>query len=391
MIRFLVSLNVLVGALSIIGSLTSFILGEPVWGGALLVGSPLFAGIAISLYRRNPFGFYGGRTFGFLGLTFGLLQLIFGGVVPGFLGLLYGFMMVGGLYLNNFSGYQSRSPFMTSSFKKRSKGILKYPPAVTGLVIILMMCCSALFADYLAPYSPHKEFSPPRQSPNAEHILGTNEIGQDLLSQTLYGGRLSIGLGLLSVGVALLIGVPLGLITGYFGGWIDYFVMRGIDFMMAFPGVLLAILLMSLFGQSREMLVLSVGLINVPTMVRQTRASVISVKQEEFVLASQALGSGTFRILFSRILPNVLGPIIVLATLGLGKAILETAGLGFLGLGLGTDAVEWGTMLQRSQEYLTEHPWIPIVPGIAVSLAVLGFNLLGDGLRDVLDPKQITS
>lgn len=271
----------------------------------------------------------------------------------------------------------------------RVKKLLSSPPAVVGLFLIVCMVILAIGADVFAPYPPLKQFAP-EQPPNMDHLLGTNALGQDLLSQILYGGQLSLGLGLLSVTVALVIGVPLGLVTGYFGGWTDYLIMRGIDLMMSFPGILLAILLMSLFGQGRKMLVLSVGLINVPTMVRQTRASVISVKQEEFVLASKALGSGTPRILFGRILPNVLGPIIVLATLGLGKAILETAGLGFLGLGLDTDALEWGMMLQRSREYFTSHPWMSIVPGAAVSLAVLGFNLLGDGLRDILDPKEVT-
>ncbi len=282
-----------------------------------------------------------------------------------------------------------------SSWKTRVKQILTYPPALAGFIIIVIMVGMALFADVIAPYEPGDIVGPSRtpptilqENPSLKHPLGTNGIGQDLFSRMIYGSRMSLGFGLLSVFVAVVIGVPLGVIAGYIGGKTDFFVMRLIDLMMSFPGVLLAILIMAILGQNKQTLILAVGLINVPTMTRQTRAAVMATKNEEFVLASRALGSGHLRIMFFRVLPNTMGPIIVLATLGLGRAILETAGLGFLGLGLSTDALEWGTMLSQSQKYFLGSPWIPIVPGVAVSMAVLGFNLLGDGLRDIMDPQK---
>ncbi len=297
--------------------------------------------------------------------------------------------------MNNSGG--DEPDFPPSSLRSRTMRLLTYPPAATGGILIVLIIGMALFADVIAPYGPGEEAGPPRtpptwltENPDFSHPLGTNGIGQDLFSRTVHGARMSLGFGLLSVAVALVVGVPLGVIAGYAGGTIDFLVMRVIDLMMSFPGILLAILFMALLGQNKQTLILAVGLINVPTLTRQTRASVMATVQEDFVLASRALGAGHLRIMFFRVLPNVLGPIMVLATLGLGRAILETAGLGFLGLGLSTDAVEWGTMLSQSQKYFLNSPWIPLVPGVSISLSVLGFNLLGDGLRDVLDPKEKT-
>jgi len=284
-----------------------------------------------------------------------------------------------------------------SSVRSRLMRVLTYPPAAAGGGVVAVMVGMALFAGVLAPYDPGAEAGPARrppswmsETPDLSHPLGTNGLGQDLFSRMLYGARRSLGFGLLSVGVALVIGVPLGLLAGYAGGRTDFFIMRVIDLMMSFPGILLAILLMAILGQNRQTLVGAVGLINVPTLTRQTRASVMAAKNEAYVTASRALGCGHLRIMFGRVLPNVAGPIIVLATLGLGRAVLETAGLGFLGLGLPTDAVEWGTMLAQSRIYVLRSPWIPIVPGVALSLSVLGFNLLGDGIRDLLDPRRET-
>lgn len=272
----------------------------------------------------------------------------------------------------------------------RIKQLLRYPPAMVGFLLIFTLVMMALGADYLAPYGPDVSVGPSQQPPTWAHPFGTNEIGQDLLSRVIYGSRLSLGIGLLSMAVALVVGVPLGLFAGYIEGYTDFIIMRFIDLMMSFPGILLAILIMALAGKSRETVILAVGLINVPTLTRQTRAAVISTRQEEFILASRALGAGPVRIMVFRILPNAFGPIVVLATLGLGTAILQTAGLGFLGLGLDTDAVEWGTMIAQSQDYFLQSAWIPLAPGAAISMAVLGFNLVGDGLQDIMDPREVT-
>jgi peptide/nickel transport system permease protein len=248
---------------------------------------------------------------------------------------------------------------------------------------------AAGFADVLAPYpaqsSSSAEIAAP---PTADHWLGTDTLGKDVLSRVMYGGRLSLLAGAVSIAMAMAIGAPWGLVAGYFGGLADTFLMRSIDVALAFPAILIALLLAAAWGSGWGTVVIAVGLIHVPTFARQVRATVLTVTQLEYVVASRAMGAKASHILVRVILPSLVSPVVVLATLTVGMAILEVAGLSFLGLGGELTDAEWGTMLAQARTYWGSNPWIAIAPGLAISLTVLGFNLLGDGLRDALDPRS---
>lgn len=237
------------------------------------------------------------------------------------------------------------------------------------------------------PPSWWDEANLPPDTPARTFVAGTNDLGRDMFGLVLYAARWSLVIGFLAVAISLLVGIPLGLISGYFGGWLDLLIMRGIDIVMAFPAILLAICIVTVLGQSLTNLMVAVGLVGVPGIARQLRAEVLRVKQLEFVQAAQALGFGNTRILFVHVFPNCLAPIIVLATLSTATAILETAGLGFVGLGPEPGFPEWGLIISENRNLLTRAPWAVLAPGIAIVILVLGFNLLGDGLRDVLDPR----
>lgn len=260
--------------------------------------------------------------------------------------------------------------------------------AAAGALLVLLYLGCAAFAG-LAPRGP-REISQDQQlqAPGAGKWLGTDHLGRDMLSRVLHGARWSLYIGVVSVGLALLVGVPLGLFAGASGGAPDALVMRAMDVMLAFPAILLAIAIVATLGPSLFHLMLAVGLVNVPVYARQVRASVLQVREMDYVTAARALGAGRLRIMLVQILPNVAAPIVVLATLGVGTAILEAAGLGFVGLGVESDTPEWGTMLAQAREHsFMQYPWTVAAPGIAISLAILGFNLLGDALRDALDPR----
>ena len=218
-------------------------------------------------------------------------------------------------------------------------------------------------------------------------LAGTDDLGRDVLGLVLYGARYSLTIGLVAVGISLLLGIPLGLISGFYGGRVDQVVMRGIDVMMAFPAILLAICIVTVLGQSLLNLMVAVGIVGVPTIARQVRAQVLTQRELDYVHAARALGFGDARILGLHVLPNCLAPITVLATLGTATAILETAGLGFVGLGPSPDTPEWGMLIAANRSLITRAPWTVLTPGLAILVLVLGFNLLGDGLRDVLDPR----
>jgi peptide/nickel transport system permease protein len=257
-----------------------------------------------------------------------------------------------------------------------------------GLFVILLFMVCAMFAGTLATHDPFVQDAEAQSvSPNREHFLGTDDLGRDLFSRVVHGSRISLKIGIISVAIAMLVGVPVGLVSGYFAGRIDMFVMRFIDILMAFPGILLAIIIMAVLGPSLTNMMIAVGIVNIPQYARQVRASVLDIKELEFVLASRAVGATDTRILLKTIFPNTISPILVLATLGIGTAILEAAGLSFLGLGGQPAMPEWGNMLRSAREHLRSSPWIPLAPGVAISLTVLGFNLFGDALRDVIDPK----
>ncbi len=259
--------------------------------------------------------------------------------------------------------------------------------AMAGALLVALYLGAAAFAG-LVRRGPREISDAQLEAPGAGKWLGTDHLGRDVLSRVLHGARWSLFIGVVSVGVALAIGVPLGLFAGAAGGAADAFVMRAVDVMLAFPAILLAIAIVATLGPSLFHLMLAVGLVNVPVYARQVRASVLQVRELDYVTAARALGAGRVRIVMFQILPNVLAPIVVLATLGVGTAILEAAGLGFIGLGVESDTPEWGTMLALARDHsFMRYPWTVAGPGIAISLAILGFNLLGDALRDALDPR----
>jgi peptide/nickel transport system permease protein len=260
--------------------------------------------------------------------------------------------------------------------------------ALGGLLMLTLLLVVALSAPLLAPYDPVKV--QPRkalQSPSSEFLLGTDQYGRDVLSRTLYGSRISLMVGLISVSIAALCGVTIGLTAGYAGGMVDGVLMRLVDIQLAFPGILLALAIVSILGPSLANLMIAVGISSIPAYARLVRGSVLSAKQHLYVEAARVVGCGSRTILVRHILPNVAAPVIVLCTLGMGTAILSAAALSFLGLGSQPPTPEWGRMLSEGRAYLRQHWWISTAPGLAILLTVLAMNLLGDGLRDALDPR----
>ena len=298
----------------------------------------------------------------------------------------------------------SGEPGEVRTRRRRLKTFLRKRSALVGALVIGGAVLLALLAPILAGLAGHKPTAQYGQAQflapgaRAEGVegrfwLGTDDLGQDVLVRLAYGARKSLLIGLLSVLLALFVGVPMGLLCGYFGGWSDFLGMRLVDIMLAFPSILLAIVVMTALGgkPDERNVVIAVGLVNVPVFARQVRASVLAVRELDYVIANRALGAGHLRLMFRTILPNTLAPIIVLATLGLGTAILSAAGLSFLGLGVEPGTPEWGAMLTKARDFMRRAPWAVLVPGLAITLTVLGFNLLGDGLRDALDPKSASS
>jgi peptide/nickel transport system permease protein len=257
-----------------------------------------------------------------------------------------------------------------------------------GSVVILVMLSVALSAPLLAPYSFKEMHVQDRlKSPDPQYLLGTDEFGRDLLSRIIYGSRVSMAASILAVAIAMLIGTTLGCLAGYEGGWFDEVTMRIMDMIMAFPYVILAITLVTILGPGFRNVILIIGLLRIPHFARVSRSAVLTLRNEEFVLAAQALGQTKYRVLFRHILPNCLTPLVVVASLAAGTAITAESALSFLGLGIQPPMSSWGTMLADGQKYLFNAPWMATFPGIAITLTVLAYNLVGDGLRDILDPK----
>lgn len=264
----------------------------------------------------------------------------------------------------------------------------KSTSAMIGLGLLIMLVFCAVFAPVLAPYDPYESNLPQAlQPPSSEHIMGTDELGRDIFSRILYGARISLIVGVEAVGLALICGVILGALAGYYGGKTDTGIMGIMDIMLSFPDILLAIAFMTVMGRGVDKAVIAIGIVSIPQYARIVRGSVLSVKENVYVTAARAIGNSDFRLIFVHILPNVLAPIIVRATIGVSIAILEAAALGFLGLGVEPPIAEWGTMLGSGRQTIFNAPHIVTFPGLAITLTVMAFNLLGDGLRDVLDPR----
>jgi len=261
--------------------------------------------------------------------------------------------------------------------------------AMLGLAVLVLFAISGIFAPYLAPYDPYRsDLEGSLIGPSRTHWLGTDELGRDILTRIVYGARVSMVIGAISVSIGVALGVPVGLFAGYFGGRFDLFSQRVIDVLLGFPGIILAIVLVTMLGVGLINVMIAVGIVSVPTYARLIRGQVLALKSLEFVEAARVLGGSTARIVFRHILPNTLAVLIVQTTLQVASAILSAAALGFLGLGVQQPTAEWGAMLSTARQYIQLAPHTLIFPGLAIMLTVLGFNLLGDGLRDALDPRM---
>ncbi len=259
--------------------------------------------------------------------------------------------------------------------------------AFTGGVLVSLFLLAALLAPWIAPHDPYLNTGVGKAGPSWDSPLGTDQLGRDVLSRIIYGSRISLQIAVFSVSMALIVGCAVGLFAGYYGGIPDTILMRMMDGMLAMPSILLAIVVVAILGQSFFNVMIAIAVVFVPQFARVLRSAVLSVRERDYVLAARALGAGDWRIVTRAVLPNCLGPLIVQATLGLGTAILDAAGLNFLGLGGQIDVPEWGTMIIRSKSLFLSAWWVPTAPGIAIFLTVMGFNLLGDGLRDIFDPQ----
>src|SRR5215218_9357140 len=260
--------------------------------------------------------------------------------------------------------------------------------AMIGAILLAVEIFVALAAPWVAPYDPYKQ--QPRsalQPPSREHWFGTDDTGRDLLSRVIYGARISLRVGLISVGIGGSIGIALGIAAGYRGGFVDNAIMRGMDLLLAFPGILLALAIIAILGPSLFNVMIAVGVSAIPSYTRVARGATLALRDREFVVSARAIGARDLRITLKYILPNVLPPLIVLATLGIAGAILTAAGLSFIGLGAVPPTPEWGAILTLGRKYINQAWWYTTFPGLAIMITVLGINMLGDALRDALDPK----
>ena len=273
-------------------------------------------------------------------------------------------------------------------FKNFMEIIVSNKAALIGLIIIMIIVIVAIFGKFLMPYDPYTgELSNSLKTPSSAHFFGTDEQGRDIFSRVIDGTKISLRVGIVSVSIALSIGTVIGSVCGYFGGKLDMFLMRLMDVILAFPSLLLAIAFMSALGRGLDKAVIAISIVTIPEYARIVRGCVLSVRESEYVQAAKAIGNNELTIIFKHVLPNILSPIIVRATLGVSSAILDAAALGFLGLGVQPPLAEWGTMLGSGRSYFYNAPYIILFPGLAITLTVLAFNLFGDGLRDALDPK----
>lgn len=278
---------------------------------------------------------------------------------------------------------------VVSPWKEGWKSFKKNKVALVGAGIVLFFILIAILAPVIAPYGYNDQvLANKNQPPSGAHWFGTDDFGRDILSRIIYGSRISLWVGFVSVLGSIIVGCFLGIIAGYYGRWIDTIISRVFDILLAFPSILLAIAVVAVLGPSLQNALIAIAIINVPNFGRLIRSRVLSVKQEEFIMAAKAIGMKDGRILLHHVLPNSMAPIIVQGTLAIATAIIEAAALGFLGMGAQPPQPEWGKMLADSRQYIILAPWTVLFPGLAIMLTVLGFNLMGDGLRDALDPRM---
>ena len=260
--------------------------------------------------------------------------------------------------------------------------------ALVSLIILIVIAMIAIFAPHIAPYSPYEgSLMDITAKPSPAHVLGCDENGRDILSRLIFGARISLTVGFLAVGISTLVSIAIGLMVAYYRGLLEAIVMRLLDMVMAFPGILLAIIFMSVFGKGLNNAIMAITIVGIPGSVRMVRATALSAKESDYVQAARAIGCNDITIMFRHILPNIMAPIIVSATMSISSTILSTAALGFLGLGVQPPAAEWGFMLSTGKNFIYNAPHLIMFPGAAIAITVLAFNLFGDGLRDALDPR----
>lgn len=274
-------------------------------------------------------------------------------------------------------------------WRRAMASLARKPFAVASLVIIVAFVLVAVFAPQISPYDPTKaDFLTVRKAPSAAHLLGTDDVGRDVLSRLIHGARASLMAGALSVVIAMVLGVPLGLIAGFYRGAVSELIMRFTDALLSFPFLILAVALAAAFGPSLTNAMIAIGVASAPTFIRLTRGQVLAVRAEEYVQAASALGAGDARVLWSHVLPNSLAPLLVQGTLTIATSIIAESSLSFLGLGVQPPTPSWGGMLNVAKNFMSQAPWMAIWPGLAIFVSVLAFNLLGDGVRDAFDPRD---
>jgi peptide/nickel transport system permease protein len=268
------------------------------------------------------------------------------------------------------------------------RSLVRNKGAVFGLSVLGVMILAAIFAPLITKHDPIVIDPISRlQTPSRDHWLGTDPFGRDLFARVVYGARVSLPVGIIAVSISATVGLVLGLVAGYYGRVPDGIIMRVIDIMLAFPGIMLALVVVAVLGPSLQNVMIAVGIGGIPQFTRLVRGSVLSAREHVYVEAARVVGASDAMILFRHILPNIVGPTVILATISVGSAILAAAGLSFLGLGAQPPTPEWGSMLANGRQFLRSDPWVTTVPGLAIVLTVLSINLFGDGLRDVLDPR----
>ena len=278
---------------------------------------------------------------------------------------------------------KSRSQFLTVM-----KALSRNKMAIVGLIILIILVFAGTFAHVIAPYDyAAQDLQNAFQHPNAQHLFGTDEFGRDIFSRIIYGARMSLLVGFVSVGIAVIVGGALGAVAGYYGKRINNIIMRLMDILLAVPQTLLAIAIVAALGTGLVNLMIAVGISSVPTYARIVRASVLTIREEEYIEAARASGTSNTKIIMKHILPNCVAPVIVQVTLGIASAILTAAGMSFIGLGIQPPEAEWGNMLSSGRDYIRGYSYMTMFPGLAIVITVLSLNLLGDGLRDALDPK----
>ena len=285
-------------------------------------------------------------------------------------------------------GVQGRSVRGQSLFALAGRELMRTPGTVVGLVLVGAIVLAAVLAPVVAPYDPiATSTTESATAPSAQHWFGTDVLGRDMFSRVIYGARISLWLGLISVSIACLCGLLFGITAGYYGGWVDTMIMRGADMLLAFPSFLLALTIVFALGQSLINVMIAVGISSIPGYTRIVRGSVLSAREHEYVIASRTIGCTDARLMTRHILPNVVAPVIVISTVGIAWAIIAAASLSFLGMGAQPPTPEWGAMVNDGLRYLKGSWWISTFPGLAIMVTVLAINLVGDGLRDALDPK----